>query len=58
MLRYAAHCYVQGLRLSTAPPGASGLKARNEEALTSALDLLPRLLHLLTFDDREGAPAA
>jgi hypothetical protein len=54
MLRYAAHCYVAGIRLSTAPLQAVGLKGRNEEALTASIDLLPRLLHLMTFEDREG----
>ena len=37
-LQYAAHCYLQGLRLGA------------EEAR----DLLPRLLHLLCFDEHEG----
>lgn len=34
-LRYAAHCYLQGLRLGC----------------PAARDLLPRLLHLLSFED-------
>jgi hypothetical protein len=55
MLRYAAHCYLTGIRLSTAPMQAMGMKGRNEEALTASIDLLPRLLHLLSFEDREGA---
>eukprot|EP00882_Tetradesmus_deserticola_P022364 GHRQ01024266.1.p1 GENE.GHRQ01024266.1~~GHRQ01024266.1.p1 ORF type:complete len:604 (+),score=307.17 GHRQ01024266.1:373-2184(+) len=55
LLQYAAHCYVQGIKLSTAPLAASGMKARNEEALQASIDLLPRLLHLLSFDDRDGA---
>ncbi|WIA37453.1 hypothetical protein OEZ86_014371 [Tetradesmus obliquus] len=54
LLQYAAHCYVQGIKLSTAPLAASGMKARNEEALQASIDLLPRLLHLLSFDDRDG----
>jgi hypothetical protein len=54
MLRYAAHCYVSGIRLSTAPLQAVGMKGRNEEALTASIDLLPRLLHLMTFEDRDG----
>jgi hypothetical protein len=54
MLRYAAHCYVSGIRLSTAPQQAVGMKGRNEEALTASVDLLPRLLHLMTFEDRDG----
>jgi hypothetical protein len=55
LLQYAAHCYVQGIKLSTAPLAAIGMKARNEEALQASIDLLPRLLHLLSFDDRDGA---
>jgi hypothetical protein len=55
LLQYAAHCYVQGIKLSTAPLAASGMKARNQEALQASIDLLPRLLHLLSFDDRDGA---
>lgn len=54
MLRFAAHCYVCGIRLSTSPMAALGMKGRNEEALTASVDLLPRLLHLLTFEDRDG----
>jgi hypothetical protein len=46
---------VQGIKLSTAPLAAIGMKARNEEALQASIDLLPRLLHLLSFDDRDGA---
>lgn len=57
-LRYAAHCYVQGIKLATAPLAVSGMKARNEEALQASVDLLPRLLHLLSFDDKEGEQQA
>lgn len=37
-LQYAAHCYLQGVRLGNA----------------AARDLVPRLLHLLSFDERDG----
>lgn len=53
-LQYAAHCYMAGIKLSTANPAVTGMKTRNEEALTTSLDLLPRVLHLLSFDDKNG----
>lgn len=54
LLQYAAHCYMAGIKLSTANPATTGMKTRNEEALTTSLDLLPRVLHLLSFDDKNG----
>ena len=45
---------MSGIKLSTAPPATTGMKTRNEEAFTTSLDVLPRVLFLLSFDDRNG----